>query len=416
MTGESQGSLLGLYRALDLTDRKGWLCGKVLADLGADVIKIEPPGGDVSRRMGPFYNNTPGRENSLLWFAFNASKRGITLNIETSEAREIFKLLVKRSDFVIESFTPGYMDTLDLSYSVLSEVNPRVILTSITPFGQTGPYKGYKTSDLVAMATGGLMYVTGDPDRAPVRISVPQAYSQAGAQAAMGTLIAHYYRELTGEGQQVDVSIQAALTKALVGELPMWEFLHILTHRLGPKYRRGETYQLTVWPCKDGQVGFRLLGGAYRKGIRPLVEWMKEEGMAGALADIQDWENVDIVNMSQEDIVAWEESVVDFFLKHTMAELHEASVKRGFYLLPSNTTKDIVASKQLSARYFWQEVNHPELGDNIIYPGPPYKFSDAKCQIRHRAPLIGEHNAEVYQKELGLSKQELISLKEGNVI
>jgi crotonobetainyl-CoA:carnitine CoA-transferase CaiB-like acyl-CoA transferase len=187
-------SLLSPFRALDLTDEKGFLCGRILGDLGADVIKIEKPGGDPARDIGPFYHDIPDPEKSLFWFAFNANKRGITLDIENPDGQEIFKQLVKSADFAIESFPPGYMDSLGLGYLALSEINPKIILTSITPFGQTGPYKDYKASDLIAMAMGGQMYLCGDPDRPPVRVSFPQAYCHAGAQGAMGTMIAHIHR------------------------------------------------------------------------------------------------------------------------------------------------------------------------------------------------------------------------------
>ena len=166
-------ALLGCYRALDLTDEKGFLCGRLLGDMGVDVIKVEQPGGDPARNIGPFYHNIPHAEKSLNWFVFNANKRGITLNLETADGQDIFKRLVGTTDFVIESFPPGYMDGLGLSYTALSEINPGVIIASITPFGQDGPYKDYKTSDLVSMAMSGLVYNSGDPDRPPVSCTVP---------------------------------------------------------------------------------------------------------------------------------------------------------------------------------------------------------------------------------------------------
>ena len=197
---KQKDKMLSPYRVLDLTDEKGMLCGKILGDLGADVIKIEKPGGDLARNIGPFYHDIPDPEKSLFWFGYNTNKRGITLNINTADGKEIFGNLVKMADFVIESFPPGFMDELALGYSSLREINPRIILTSITPFGQTGPRKDYKASDIVSLALGGFMSLTGDVDRAPLRISVEQACCHAGAQAAVASLIAHYDRELTGEG------------------------------------------------------------------------------------------------------------------------------------------------------------------------------------------------------------------------
>ena len=160
---ESGKGILGSYRVLDLTDAKGFLCGKILADLGADVIKIEKPGGDSSRSLGPFYHEIQDPEKNLYWFAYNLNKRGITLNIESEKGRQIFIRLAQKADFIIEAFSPGYLDNLGLGYSKLSQINPRIILTSITPYGQTGPYKNYEASDIDVMAMGGLMYITGNP-------------------------------------------------------------------------------------------------------------------------------------------------------------------------------------------------------------------------------------------------------------
>ena len=198
---EKMEGMLSPYRVLDLTDEKGFLCGKLLGDLGADVIKVERPGGDPARSIGPFYHDEADPEKSLFWFAFNTSKRGITLDIETAEGQEVFKRLVESADFVIESFPPGYMDQLGLGYSALEEVNPGIIMVSITPFGQTGPYKDYKAPDIVAWAMGGSMYPFGNADRPPVRISHhSQAYLHASGEAAVGAMLALYYRSITGEG------------------------------------------------------------------------------------------------------------------------------------------------------------------------------------------------------------------------
>jgi crotonobetainyl-CoA:carnitine CoA-transferase CaiB-like acyl-CoA transferase len=202
MDGNEESRLsLDPYRVLDLTDEKGMLCGRILGDLGADVIKVERSGGDKSRNIGSFYQDMPHPERSLYWFAYNANKRGITLNLQTADGRGLFKRLAKTSDFIIESFAPGYLEELGLGYPVLSEIKPAIILISITPFGQSGPYRDYKSSDIVSMAMGGLMYITGDADRPPVRVSVEQSYLHAGAHAAIGALLALHYRVLTGKDQ-----------------------------------------------------------------------------------------------------------------------------------------------------------------------------------------------------------------------
>ena len=199
---------LSPYRVLDLTDEQGHPCGKILGEIGADVIKVEPPEGDPARNIGPFYHDIPDKNKSLYFFAFNTNKRSITLNILTPDGQEIFKKLVKTADFVIESFTAGYLDKLGLGYKDLKEINPRIIPVSITPFGQTGPRKKWKGTDIINIAMGGLSHIMGSPDRPPVRVGIDQSYMIAGSQAAMGAMIAHYHRQATGKGQHVDTSIQ----------------------------------------------------------------------------------------------------------------------------------------------------------------------------------------------------------------
>ncbi len=174
------------YRALDLTDEKGFLCGKILAELGVDVIKVEKPGGDPARKIGPFWHDQADPEKSLYWFAYNSSKRGITLDLETEEGKRIFRDLVKTADFVIESFAPGDMDKLGFGYSELSRIKKDIILTSITPFGQKGPYSHYQASDLVVMGMAGELFMTGDSDRRPVNMSLPQACLHAGRGCGRG--------------------------------------------------------------------------------------------------------------------------------------------------------------------------------------------------------------------------------------
>lgn len=407
------------FRALDLTDEKGFLCGQILGGLGIDVIKIEPPGGDPARNIGPFYHDIPDSEKSLYWFAYNVNKRGMTLNIQSADGREIFKRLCKTADFVIDSFPPGYMEDLSLGYSTLSRINPRIIMTSVTPFGQTGHYKDYKASDIVCMAMGGFMCVTGDPDRAPLRISLPQAYLIGGLEAAMATIIAHYHREVTGEGQHVDTSIQASIASLLEGAIPMWALNRFNVRRAGPfllaRASGGANYRM-IWLCKDGFVSFFMLGAPVgTKTNRAITEWMDSEGMAPDYMVEMDWEAYDMTKQTPELQARLEEPIARFFEAHTKQELYDGAINRQIMLYPVSDAKDVLEDPQLNSRDFWVEVEHPELGIHITYPGPPVKASEAPYQVR-RAPLIGEHNLEIYQRELGLSTDELVNLKQANVI
>jgi len=406
------------YVTLDLSDEKGFLCGRILGDLGSDVIKIEPPGGDPSRRIGPFYKDIPDPEKSLYWFAYNANKRGITLNIETQEGQEIFKKLVSRAHFVIESFPPGYMDSLNLGYADLSEVNPAIILTSITPFGQSGPYSHYKASDIVEMGMCGLMYLCGDPDRPPVRISFPQAYLHAGAEAAVGTMVAHYYRETTGQGQWVDVSIQEAAYMGTMNAPLFWELEQRILKRAGVR-RTGLTtgvLQRQIWACKDGYVNMPIYGGEVGiKSNRALAKWMDEEGMADDFLRAIDWDNFDMAKGDQETWAHMERLIERFFLNHTKEELYTKGLEQRAMIYPVSTPQDIAENQQLQARGYWVQIEHPELGETITYPGPAVKASLTPMQIRRRAPLIGEHNQQVYT-ELGFSEEEIITLKRRGII
>ena len=406
-------------RALDLTDERGYLCGKILADIGAEVIKIEKPGGYPGRRFGAFYHDIPDQEKGLYWFAYNMNKKGLTLDIEKAKGREIFKKLVETADFVLESFAPGYLDNLGLGYNELSKVNKSIILTSISPFGHTGPYKDYKAYDLVVLAMGGLMYVTGESDRPPVGFSFPQAYLLASAQAAAGAMIAHYYREMTGEGQHVDTSAQSCFLATLTNMIPRWELSHVVTHREGSR-RMGLFAQADVrslFRCRDGFIAFFILGGiSAARTNRALVEWMDSEGMANEYLRSIDWSEFDFATVTQEEITKIESYIEKFFLAHTKAEIFEGAKERHIILQPLLTIPELLHNQQLEARKFWQEVEHPELGDKVTYPGPFVKLSETPLGPDRRAPSIAEHNKEIYLGELGFSWQDIEVLQQEGVI
>jgi crotonobetainyl-CoA:carnitine CoA-transferase CaiB-like acyl-CoA transferase len=404
------------YRVLDLADEKGLLCGKILGDLGADVIKIEKPGGDEARNHSPFYKNDPDPERSLFWFALNTSKRGITLDIEKSDGREIFKALVKTADFVIETFSPGYLDKLGLGYSDLEKINPGVILISITPFGQTGPYRNWKTSDIVAWAMGGDMAPWGDPDRPPLHFSHhSQAYLHAGADGAQGALTALYYRWLTGEGQQIDVSIQESVIHCLEHITGMWDIRQIIQKRGGGGMIQSNHRTTQIWPCKDGWVSWSHGGNSVLSPSLPLIKWMEKEGMTSDFLKNFDWNRLDFPQISQEEMDQIEEPTARFFMERTKAELLEGAVKYRIMLYPVSTTPDLLESIQLKARDFWQEIEHPELETTLTYPGAFAVTSKASPKLTRRAPHIGEHNNEVYD-ELGITEEKLVKLKQSGVI
>jgi crotonobetainyl-CoA:carnitine CoA-transferase CaiB-like acyl-CoA transferase len=410
--------MLSHCRALDLTDDKGFLCGKILADLGTDVIKIERPGGDPSRRLGGFWKGIPDPEKSLYWFAYNSNKRGITLNLETADGREIYKKLVKTADFVVESFAPGYVEGLGLDYAGLSRINKGIIMVSITPFGQAGPYRDYKDSDIVVMGMSGTMYQTGESDGSPVRISMSQACLHAGADAAVGAMVAYYHREMTGEGQHVDVSMQQSAAWFQANAIPTYELSGEVLRRTGA-FRTGmskKVGQRQVWACRDGYVFFNVVGGRTgAKSLGALVAWMDGEGMATDFLLGMDWENFDMFTVTREEMDRICGPVGEFFQKHTSKELWKGAVPRGISIGPLSSMQDLLNDECLNARNFWKEIEHPELGTSITYPREFVKSSGKDCSTRFRAPLIGEHNIEVYG-EMGLSREDLIVLEQAGVI
>jgi crotonobetainyl-CoA:carnitine CoA-transferase CaiB-like acyl-CoA transferase len=418
-------ALLQGLRVLDLTDAKGLFCGKVLGDFGADVIKIERPGGDPARNIGPFYKDIPDPEKSLFWFATNTSKRGITLNIESPDGQALLKRLVEKTDVVVESSEPGYMDCIGLGYADLMVIKPDIIYTSITPFGQTGPYAHYQATDLVGAAMGGMARILGDLGRPPVRMGAdPQSYFHAGLQGALGSMMAYYHREMTGVGQHVDVSMQDAVELTLMNAVEIFDILKANLVGLGQFFvsvrpQAGPLFTRTVVPCKDGYVTLMFGGGAFAgssQSSKALVEWANTEGYALEMKDFDFPTMWDAASITQQESDTRNSYVAKFLMTKTKAELYEGATKRGILMAPCATFEDVLQNVQLEARGFWEMVEHPELGETIKYPGAPLKVKEMPWRIQRRAPLIGEHNEEVYEKELGLSKEQVAILKANGVI
>jgi len=419
-------TLLQDYRILDLSDEKGFLCGKILGDMGADVILVERPGGSSARNIGPFYKGKPHNERSLHWFSYNANKRGITLNLETEEGKTLLKELVKKSDAVIESAKPGYMDSLHLGYQDLAKINPRIVLTSISHFGQKGPYSSFEGSDMVAWGMGGIMYLCGDPDRPPVQCSLPQAYLHAGSEAAAATMMALYHAYQAGQGQHVDVSAQACVCWVTLWAQETY-YMTGFMHKRGAarKYRPASgAWELQIWPCKDGYVHFIPRAGQVGITYMPhLIKWLEEEGLLTDELRAIDWFAFDLTKLSGElshpgpDILdRFEGPVGTLFLRYTKKEILENALKRDIILYPLATMKEVREYEQLTFRDFWQEVEHPELAETLTYPGAFAVVSEAPLKIKRRAPLIGEHNTDVYGELLGISKEELAHLKKAGAI
>jgi crotonobetainyl-CoA:carnitine CoA-transferase CaiB-like acyl-CoA transferase len=409
--------MLNNLRVLDLTDQKGFFCGKILAEFGMDVIKIEPPGGDPARNIGPFYHDIQDPNKSLYWLAYNESKRGITLDIRRPEGREIFKALVYRADVVIESSHPGYLENMGLAYEQLAAINPKLIMASITAFGQTGPYRDFKGCDLISMALGGIMSQTGEKDGPPCRLDPDHTYCLTGTNAALAIFIAYYHRELSGEGQYIDVSMLECVIRENYREVPVsWEFGHYNASRNGGLMNRGRFYSRTIWPCRDGHVTWTMFGGKVGANDNErLAEWMAEEGLLDGLDDI-DWRNLDFETLTQKEVDRIESRVLKLTLNHDKKDLEREAVRRGVRLSAVNDVKELFESDQLGFRNFWQYVEHPALAERIAYPGQLFLSNETEVGVRHKAPDIGEHNKAIYEDEMGFKKDKMLDLAQKGII
>ena len=417
----TQDSILQGRRVLDLTDVKGYMCGKVLADLGADVIKVEPPGGDPGRNTSPFFQDDPHPEKSLPWLFCNMNKRGITLDIASPLSKNIVVDLIKSSDFVIESFDPGYLSSIGLGYEEMIKINPKIILTSITPYGQSGPHSNHKTTDLINMARGGLMYMTGDPDRPPVRPGIPQSYLHGGVEGAAASMIAYYHREGTGETQHVDVSIQECVIWTNMDATGYWPLLGTYKRRNNMKNVNPNGVEMrSTWACKDGFVVFAISGGAavsQRRVAQGMVDWMDSEGMASDFIKSINWAtDYDRSSVSQEVVDKVEGNVQEFFFTKTKVELFAEGLKRQLRLGTATNGKDIAESEQLEARKYLIDVYHPYLEKTIRLPGPFLRMSETPIVIHRSAPTIGEHNDEIFINELAIDNSLFQQLKKESII
>ena len=381
--------LTGL-EVLDLADEKASFCSKLLADLGAEVIKIERPGGNASRWIGPFWKNIPHPERSLFFWYNNTNKLGITLNLEVREGQETFRQLASKADVIIETFSSGYLDRLGLDYGSLSELNPGLILASVTGFGQTGPYRQYKSCDIIASATGGQMYVCGAHDTPPLKPYGEQSYYVASLFAAIGILIALRERNHSGKGQHIDVSLQEAVAATLEHVLVRYLYDKAIPKRQGGFHPNDSLYLL---PCKDGYILLMI-----DRDWDILIGWLDSEGMAKDLKE-RKWQKEEYRRQYWNHVV---DILACWTKAHTRSELFELGQLMRLPWAPIASLEEVINSPQLLEHNFFVSVEHPELTTRFIYPGAPYKFSHPLQNMR-RAPLIGEHNFALRAKGGGIN-------------
>lgn len=408
----SRGALGGI-RVLDLTDEKGVYCTKLLADMGADVIRIEPPAGDPLRGIGPHIGDYPNPDRSIPFLHYNTSKRGITLDYTTEEGKALFLRLAESADIIVETQQPGAMDELGLGYAILSRSNPGIIMTSITGFGQTGPHSHYKCSDIVAYAMGGYMFVTGFPEDPPVRAYGNQSYHVGSVYGAIGTLSALFHKNITGQGQHVDVSLQEAVLAVTEHVTIYYVYENHVSRRQGTSHGvwqvdlKGPCGAGDVFECKDGHTTiFSLKEDA--------IQWLIDSGVKAAEPYMAaEWAQPERLEQRGQII---SEMVREWARQFTKEEIFREGQKRRVTTTPVNAPDKVFNDPQLRQRNFFVEVEHPELGCTLTYPGPPYKMVETPWRISRKAPLLGQHNKEVYTDELGLDEKQLEELKKKGVI
>jgi len=392
------GALKGL-RVLDLTGLKGALASRLLADMGADVIKVEPPGGDRTRSLGPFAGNQPHPDRSLSFWFYNLNKRSVTLDYQHARGAGLLLRLVESADVMIESFKPDHLAQFGLEWDELRKRNPALILCSIAPFGQTGPWRDFEADDTVLAALSGMLYVNGFPDEPPVRPLGLQAYHCAAYYGAIAIMCALFARERTGRGQWIDLSMQEAAAWGVEHVAPSYFGTGQIARRRGTLHWAGG---FRVGKCRDGYILHSISGD-----WSTLLEWVKADGAAQDLTQPQ-WEDPQY----RRDHAAHLFDVLDAWVRDkSCVELEQrAQMLRLPYAIP-HSINDLPRDEQLVARNYFVEVEHPELGRKFLYPGAPYIFSHTPWRLYRRPPLLGEHNDAVLGGELGISHEEIAVLR-----
>lgn len=396
------GALQGV-RVLDLADEKGLPCTKFLADLGADVIKVERPGGDPTRARPPFAGDVPHAERSLYFLHHNANKRGITLNLETPHGQALFRQLARTADVVVETFPPGIMAGWGLGYEELAAINPKIVVTSITTFGQTGPYRDFRGGELIAFALGGVMALSGEPGGPPCLAPGDLASGMACIHATLATEIALYHRLKTGRGQHIDASVAEAAAHVGGYAVPFYSYHHTKPVRVTHADTSFELHD--VYPCKDGGVRLFIL---VRDHWRVFLDWI---GSPSELCDpvFEDQET----RRDNRDLI--DPYVKEFCQRYAKGELYLEAQARHLAISPMRTAGEFVESEQTRAREFFVEVDHPVVGE-YGQVRAMHLYSESPGAVRRPAPLVGQHNEEIFVGELGLSREDMASLRAAGVI
>ena len=396
-------SLFGDVLVLDLTSTiRGMHCTKMFGDYGAEVILVEPVGGSRARHIGPFVNGIPGLETSLHFAHHNRNKKSITLNLHKTREQELLRDLVHSADILVEDWPVGALDALGLGFADLHEINPRLVMCSITGFGQTGPYANYKTSNIVENAMGGLMSITGPADKPPTLTGAQQAEHATAMHAAFATASALLYRDLQNAGQHIDVSAQECVANVLENAIEQYTYTGVIRKRAGS--RHPTAWPCTVLPCKDGYVGM-------------CCTQLKEVRAAALLAEDQELADDPVLDNQFERRARADElepRLIAGYMKYGKSELFHRGQELGCPIGMTSDARDLAEDPHLIEVGYFAEFEHPVIGKYKDIATPVY-LNETPGAMRSSAPLLGQHTAEILHS-VGLGEAELSFLRADGVI
>ena len=396
----AHGPLDGV-KVLDLSeDIAGSFCARLLADYGAEVLKLEPPAGAALRRMPPFFGDDPHPEKSLFFLAMNLNKKGATLNLDREAGRALFRELLPYVDVVVESYRPGYLASLGLGYDTMEAVNPGLVLTSITPFGQTGPYSQYSGEEIVSYAMGLIMSISGRQDREPLKHGGFQAQYEGGLNGAAATAMALFMRDSVGEGQHLDVSVTECVASTMMATQTMYPFIGATQ----PRRRASGSNFGHPMPCEDGWIIVQTGGGASWETIADFfgAPELHEPRFAETAERNRNGEELDRI-------------VLDAISRRGKWELFTEAARARMLFGLAQTPPELAQCPQLESRDFYRIVEHPVIG-RIKVPAVLFNLSLTPYQYTGPAPTLGQHNREIYLDGLGYTPQELTVLRQTDAI
>jgi crotonobetainyl-CoA:carnitine CoA-transferase CaiB-like acyl-CoA transferase len=392
---------LSEMRVLDLSRGvAGAYATKLFADYGADVVVLEPPSGHPLRRHGPFAGGRPHCETGALWLYLATNKRSVTLDIETVTGRALFRRMVEEATIVVESFEPGRMASLGIGHADLRRIKRRIVLLSITPYGQSGPKAGWRATNLTSYASGGQMSLTGDPDREPLLAGGYQAEYQAGFHAFAAAAVGAVNADSLEVPQHIDIAAQECMASALELYLPWWAYL-----KRDISQRKGNILSALVgmYAAKDGHIGLHIMPRNWPAFARTMgrPELTDDPRFRDNYSRLQNNDELEAI------VHAWA-------AEQDAGEVYRRAGEEGAPVAPVLSIGDLLESRHLEERGFFQRVDHPVAGA-LTYPGPQFRMSEAEWRAG-RAPLLGEHNVELYREEMGLSGEGMARLCAGGVI